>query len=227
MQSCEADPPLAVLELLEDCTPRTACLQMALDEALLASITTPLLRVYRWKDPCLTLGYFERFGPVSAAFPSHEITRRWTGGGTVSHGSDWPYSLLVPASHPFARKAARESYFVIHSALARCLASINPPIHLASSDRTKTSSDCFENPVQHDLLQQGQKIAGAGQRRTQSGLLHQGSVQLDASQHPSAQTLASHLAAGVRPFAIRNETLHQAEQICRARYGNAAWITKF
>ena len=40
---------------------------------------------------------------------------------------------------------------------------------------------CFEKPVAWDLLgENGEKIAGAGQRRSRYGVLHQGSVQAPA-----------------------------------------------
>ena len=36
---------------------------------------------------------------------------------------------------------------------------------------------CFVEPAKYDVILEGQKIAGAGQRRTRSGLLHQGTLQ--------------------------------------------------
>jgi len=37
--------------------------------------------------------------------------------------------------------------------------------------------DVFANPVVADVIESGRKIAGAAQRRTRGGLLHQGSIQ--------------------------------------------------
>src|SRR2546423_1117404 len=45
-----------------------------------------------------------------------------------------------------------------------------------ATDR-RYSDNCFANPVRADVLLDGRKIAGAAQRRTTRGLLHQGSIQ--------------------------------------------------
>jgi lipoate-protein ligase A len=223
-----SEPPLKLewIGLLEDFEPRPAALQMAVDEVLLRTISAPLLRVYRWAAPCITLGYFEPYALAAQSSGGREVTRRWTGGGSVEHGTDWPYSILIPATHPFAHEPAIGSYHRIHSALAACLNTLTPPATLAASSSEKISSACFENPVRHDLVQDGRKIAGAGQKRTRFGLLHQGSVQLDPQHHPEAMSFARGLAERVGVFPLPPGLTEHAWALCRTRYADPNWIAK-
>jgi lipoate-protein ligase A len=68
---------------------------------------------------------------------------------------------------------------MIHEALAAALSECGFACHLSAGEEGNHASDCFQNPVRRDLVAaNGKKIAGAGQRRTQCGLLHQGSLAL-------------------------------------------------
>jgi lipoate-protein ligase A len=212
------------LLLVNDPFPRDAGVQMAIDQILLTETTLPILRVYRWEKPCVTMGYFEHFENARCDYPGFEITRRWTGGGSVQHGSDWPYSLIIPKACSFTTIRPLESYARLHAALARVLATTKSGIALASTDSPKLSSACFDNPVQFDILRDGQKIAGAGQRRSKLGLLHQGSLQLPPLLHPEAQVFAKALAQSVSPLETSSETLRLAEQVAQERYNNPAWL---
>lgn len=212
------------LLLLDDPVPRAAALQMAIDQLLLRHATLPILHTYQWKHQCVTIGYFELWESAALTFPNLEITRRWTGGGAVEHGEDWPYSLIIPHNHPFATVRPGESYRKIHALLAGLLSLDSPHFSLAAEDSPKLSSACFENPVQHDILIRGEKIAGAGQRRNKLGLLHQGSVQLPRSLHPTPLSLAHNLAQTVAPMSLPPEILQEAEQLAAERYMNPAWV---
>ena len=191
-----------LLLLLEDREPREASLQMAVDRALLESTDLPILRVYRWAQPCVTIGYFESLPDTEVLYPGLPVVKRWTGGGTVVHGSDAPYSLIVPRSESFATVRPAESYRLIHGALASALRGAFPEVETARKAAPKCSSACFENPVVDDLLVKACKIAGAGQRRSRAGLLHQGSIQAGSTDFPQAQHFASLIAAVVRPIPL-------------------------
>ncbi|MEI6713144.1 MAG: hypothetical protein WCO60_05290 [Verrucomicrobiota bacterium] len=212
------------LLLIEDYSPHAAGIQMAIDQALLEQTSGPILRIYRWATPCVTIGYFERLQTAQEDFPGLEITRRWTGGGSVAHGSDWPYSLIIPRSHVFSKIRPAESYQIIHTALAAVLATPLKNVELATRDSSKVSAACFENPVQFDILRSGEKIAGAGQRRSRVGLLHQGSLQLHPESHPQAKDFANTLADFIEPIGLSAEILHAAKEIADARYNNPHWL---
>ena len=217
------EPIFEVLAFLEDSVPRGAALQMALDQALLEVTDIPVLRVYQWDAPCVTIGYFESVAAAIAAHPGLPVVRRWTGGGLVVHGKDAPYSLIVPQSEPFAAVRAASAYRVLHGNLAEALRRRLPDIALAAESAPKQSAACFENPVSDDLLCGGNKIGGAGQRRTRQGLLHQGSLQLQGAPFEEARRFADLLAFRVQHVPLSPETLLQAKRLAESRYALPAW----
>jgi len=174
---------------------------MAVDEWLLANHTgKPILRFYDWSTPTVSFGYFEKLADVSALFPLSlgvSYVRRLTGGGIVDHRHDQTYSLIIPRSHPLAMARAADSYCHIHKALSAFLEgslTYSNPIHAGKRSTNRSSRACFQNPVEHDVLDSvGEKIAGAGQRRTKLGMLHQGSViTLKNIKHGFDYLLAKH-----------------------------------
>ncbi|MGA3171513.1 MAG: hypothetical protein ABSE62_10915 [Chthoniobacteraceae bacterium] len=193
---------------------------MAIDEALLAAIDRPVLRVYRWARPAVSFGYFERWEPVRAAHPDREPVRRWTGGGVVLHGEDLTYSVLVPR----AGGVPADSYASVHGALCAALSDAGIPACAASSSAPRISQSCFENPVLHDVMASGKKVAGAAQRRTRLGLLHQGSIQGQDLCLPYAfgAAFAAHLAATVHLHSF--DVTAAAAKLAREKYAAAAWL---
>lgn len=95
---------------------------MAVDQALLELGQQPVLRLYQWNEPTLTLGYFQpsqarEQHQASAACP---LLRRSTGGGAIVHDQELTYSLIVPPHaihHP-----STALYDVVHQAVADRLA---------------------------------------------------------------------------------------------------------
>jgi lipoate-protein ligase A len=217
------EPIFEVLAFLEDAVPRGAALQMALDQSLLELTDIPVLRVYRWEAPCVTIGYFESLVAAIAAYPGLPVVRRWTGGGLVVHGKDAPYSLIVPQREPFTAVRAASAYRLLHGTLAEALRRRLPDIALAAENAPKQSTACFENPVSDDLLCGGTKIGGAGQRRTRQGLLHQGSLQLEGAPFEEARHFAELLAARVQHMSLSTETLLHAKRVAEGRYELPAW----
>src|SRR5687767_6632729 len=101
------------LDLIIERERHSAALNMAIDEALLRALRGPLLRIYQWSRPSVSFGYFERFEPVRALFPDHDLVRRWTGGGMVEHAGDFTYSLMVPSGNLGRELRTPDSYQTI------------------------------------------------------------------------------------------------------------------
>ena len=229
--------PFARLGLIDDLTPRGGALNMAIDETLLGGLgDDPLLRIYRWVRPAVSMGYFDPVEPVADRWPGYELVRRWTGGGIVEHGSDLTFSLLVPRALPLATLPAAESYRFIHLAVATALGLVGGPMPTLQDAALKpaavSSRACFENPVTHDLLATGRKIGGGAQRRTRRGLLHQASIQSgDGSQPPwvvtLAQTLPDVLGLVVGKRCLASTELSAAGSLAAAKYGTLAWLQRF
>lgn len=212
-----------------DEAPRGGPANMALDESLLAVADVPVLRVYRWDGPWISFGCFGRHAAARSGFPGRPLVRRWTGGGLVDHACDWTYSLVLPAGDPLAALGTAASYRLIHKALAAALAACGMAARLADAPLPGRGGHCFRAPVQADVVDAaGRKIAGAAQRRTRDGLLHQGSVQgIDV---PGSLAIAFAAALHPRPAALdpaHAETAHRiAARLVREKYGAAAWLER-
>ncbi len=212
------------LEVFDDVEPRSAAMNMAIDEALLQTASRPTLRFYRWARPALSFGYFGSFSDVADEESDRELVRRWTGGGIVLHGQDVTYSVILPhaASCP---APPRVIYSQIHGAIRAAL-----PRHmdaaLATHAAPKISEACFGNAVEADVLVDGRKIAGAAQRRTRAGLLHQGSIQHDALPPDFRDTFAAALCASLRHASFHDELLQKAQGIAERKYATAEWLRR-
>lgn len=226
------------LDVWDDPTPHDAAFNMAADEALLDGLAeTALLRIYRWRGPAVSFGYFDPVNPVRAAYPGWDLVRRWTGGGVVEHGDDFTYSLLVPRTDGLTALRAEESYRLLHGIVAAAIAAAAPalpPLSAHALDEAtarEPARACFVNAVRHDLLLDGHKIAGAAQRRTRRGWLHQGSVQLpgDTSEvyERLRRTLPAALAVETQARSIRAGEEAAARRLAKEKYGTDAWLQRF
>src|SRR5207247_8977951 len=131
------------LEVYHDDIPRSAALNMAVDEALLETAASPSLRFYRWRGPALSFGYFGSFADVAGQRSDREIVRRWTGGGIVPHGDDLTYSVIIPASHPFFARSSLAIYSALHDAIREALKKSGIEATLAKSVSPRVSDACF------------------------------------------------------------------------------------
>jgi lipoate-protein ligase A len=213
---------------LDDRKPHDAALNMAIDEELLRNASKPLLRIYLWDKPAVSFGYFGRLSEVRAEWPGRELVRRWTGGGIVPHGADLTYTLIVPKEYRFGNQRALESYAVIHELIAGMISTrVGAPIALAPAAAPKISGACFENPAQHDIMLGADKVAGAAQRRTQSGLLHQGSIQLADLPPTFGHELASAMAPTVTACELDADLAERAASLAESKYRTDAWMARF
>lgn len=205
---------------------------MAVDEWLLQQAKEPVLRIYDWSGEWISFGYFDSLANAQSSFqgPELQYVRRWTGGGVVDHRCDWTYTLILPRGEPLAETRGAESYARIHHALANALMREELHSTVLHADSGNGAAACFQNPVKFDLADPcGQKLAGAGQRRTKWGLLHQGSV-AHAARSPEksalrAQRLASALATKTHSY---QPQLHHEAILTLAtnRYMSLDWIRK-
>ena len=224
----------ADLTVCHDENPHAAAMKMAIDEALLESATIPTIRFYRWHSPALSFGYFGRFSDVAIYAVERALVRRWTGGGIVLHGDDLTYSVMIPASDPAFKESSIWIYEKIHRALADALNGVGERAVLAASarcaDRTSqrgvATSNCFTNPVRADVMMDGQKIAGAAQRRTRRGLLQQGSIQGFLMKTDLAQKFLQALSASCHEFEITEEIFQRAGELAQQKYGTDSWLRR-
>ncbi len=207
---------------------RAGAAQMAVDELLFHSVgDTPVLRVYRWPPRSASFGYASRWDTVCPNFPegTTEAVRRWTGGGAVRHGDDLTYTLVLPQG-AVAGLGGRSLgvYARAHLALADALVEAGVAARLATDGTGLPGLPCFVQPARHDVLVGTRKLAGAGQRRTRSGILHQGSLRGEAAFIEVVLGMAARLGECLVPFPAT--AIPDAEAISRLaaeRYANPAW----
>ena len=214
------------LHVYDDREPRSAALNMALDEALLETSTSPTLRSYRWKSPALSFGYFGSYADVADQSGAREIVRRWTGGGVVPHGNDLTYSVIIPASHPFFARSSLAIYSDLHDAIREALKQNGIKATLANSVSPKISENCFANAVRADVMSEGRKIAGAAHRRSRTGLLHQGSIQNAKLPGRFIDDFASTLCDRLGRRVLSPELIDRATSIAQAKYGTIEWLMR-
>lgn len=163
---------------------------MEIDRDLLCSLDErPLLRFYGWRAPSITYGHFIKpedlldLNEIQKA--GWEIAKRPTGGGIIFHCWDFTFSFLLPSSHPFFSEHTLNNYAFVHNILAESLheiAGLDKVSLLQKADVTKDvqrENFCMAQPTVYDLVLQGKKVAGAAQRKTKKGYLHQGSISLE------------------------------------------------
>jgi len=241
------------LEVYQDDPARSAAMNMAIDEALLEMANIPSIRFYRWSSPALSFGYFGRFADVVDYAAQRALVRRWTGGGIVLHGDDLTYSVIIPRNDPVFAGSSMSIYENVHGALCQALRVIVKHADLLAvaavcdrrtiQDRSVHSweitgreinatvtdrhyNDCFANPVRADVLVDGRKVAGAAQRRTRSGLLHQGSIQRVDLGADFARRFAKELAENCSQRRIDSELSDRAKKIAKKKYATQAWLRR-
>jgi lipoate---protein ligase len=175
---------------------RSAEENMRFDAQLLEKAETfsrPVLHFYEWATPSATHGYFthpsELLSLENVQKLSLNLARRPTGGGIVFHIWDMAFSVLVSAHCPeFSRNTLENYAFVNAAVLASIKEFLNPegglstPLSLTPDDFTpwdpNCSHFCMAKPTKYDVMWKGRKVAGAAQRKTRNGFLHQGTIAL-------------------------------------------------
>jgi lipoate-protein ligase A len=222
------------LDVYHDVARRSAAMNMAIDEALLESAAAPSIRFYRWESPALSFGYFGKYADVAEYAGQRALMRRWTGGGTVFHGDDLTYSIIIPAHEVAFSESSTSIYGAIHAALRNALVANGERAELAPTASIFDAGaaiidrgyNCFANPVRADVMLNGRKVAGAAQRRTRRGLLQQGSIQYVDLGNDLSERFAQALSANCREREINRETLHGARELVEHKYGADAWLRK-
>ncbi len=212
---------------------------MAIDEVLLSRGRSAILRFYRWNKPAISFGYFVTFAEACAAAGDRLMVRRWTGGGIVPHGADLTYSIIIPASDPVFMESSKSIYEKVHRALSCALMTEIEkgelvPVAALYQHRNETDStvidrrynDCFASPVHADVMVDGRKVAGAAQRKTRRGLLHQGSIQRENLDGKFRCVFGKLLAKSLITNSIKMDIIRTAEELAIAKYATDAWLRR-
>lgn len=169
--------------------PQSGAWNMAVDEALLEESLqsgTIFLRLYRWSEPTVSLGYFQNEAELrrDSRLAHLPCVRRLSGGGAILHHHEQTYSCSLPPSHRLAQQPYQlyeEIHAVFVSWLTEC--GIQVKARGNNSDQKDEPFLCFLRTAAPDLVVSGHKILGSAQRRRRGAVLQHGSLLLDASEH--------------------------------------------
>jgi len=163
---------------------------MAIDEALLLKASegdvAPVLRLYGFSPPTLSLGRFQRLeGMIDRGkIERNRITlvRRPTGGQAVLHDQELTYAVILSRAHmePFSKRVI---YRFISSLLLEGLRALNIG---GAMNRKRIGSpynpDCFRTPAEYEITgRDGNKLIGSAQILTRSASLQHGSIPFNSS----------------------------------------------
>ncbi len=199
---------------------------MAVDEALLREVREPVLCLYEWSVPAVSLGYFQTAALVPEGRP---FIRRYTGGGLVDHAQDITYTLVLPRAHPWMELSAPESYCLIHKGVRAVLEACGVMSELTPTAFAAESEACFQKPVRFDIVAGTQKLSGAAQRRSREGMLHQGSILLpdpalnNEVRRKFAESFSARLEFALSPSELTPTEASRAAELERDRYDTEAW----
>jgi lipoate-protein ligase A len=145
-----------------------AAWNMALDEAILKSVAEskePVLRLYQWMPPAVTIGYFQAIelevDTKACKERGVDVVRRLTGGGAVYHKEELTYSIIMPENT--VSDNVLESYKEICSCIISALGKLGFKAEFAGIN---------------DILVSGKKISGNAQTRRKGCVLQHGTILL-------------------------------------------------
>lgn len=165
---------------------------MAIDEALLRSfdpaLSLPILRLYGWLRPSLSLGRFQKADEVldlerclNVGVP---VVRRITGGGVIYHADELTYSIVCSPGQIPPASSIKDSFRVLTGFLIDFYRGLGldaeyalnaAPVGVRLGERTDF---CFAGRESFDILIEGCKIGGNAQRRQKNVIFQHGSIPL-------------------------------------------------
>ena len=165
---------------------------MRIDTELLENLdenSQPTLHLYDWKNDSATYGYFvDPFDFLSKeGVEKHklDLARRPTGGGIIFHMWDFAFSLVVPSHSRHFSQNTLDNYAFVNNAVLRAsqeFLETEEKLEIIPDDFTPVDMSCkrfcMAQPTKYDVVLNGRKIAGAAQRKTKQGFLHQGTISL-------------------------------------------------
>ncbi|MBS3903804.1 MAG: hypothetical protein KGZ39_00575 [Simkania sp.] len=165
---------------------------MRIDADLLGQLAErkdPVLHLYDWRGKCATYGCLtnpqQYLDLKQAEREQLQLAKRSTGGGIVFHLWDLAFSVVIPSSSSLFSQNTLTNYSLVNHMVLKAVEtftgkSFKPTLAAEDSGVLDASCKrfCMAQPTQYDVVWNGQKIAGAAQRQTKYGFLHQGTISL-------------------------------------------------
>lgn len=165
---------------------------MAIDEALLRSFnpdaSPPVLRLYGWNPPTLSLGRFQKAAAVldleRCRAEGVAVVRRVTGGGVIFHGEELTYALVCAPEQIPPTTSIKDSFRVLTGFLLAFYHRLGLEAAYAADvapEGTRLGAHtafCFAGQESFDILAHGRKLGGNAQRRRKGVIFQHGSIPL-------------------------------------------------
>ena len=165
---------------------------MAIDEALLRSFdpesSLPVLRLYGWNPPALSLGRFQNAAEVldleRCRADGVAVVRRVTGGGVIYHADELTYSLVCAPYQIPPASSVKDSFRVLTGFLLAFYRTLGLDAAYAvdavpeGTRLGERTAFCFAGRESFDILADGRKIGGNAQRRLKGVIFQHGSIPL-------------------------------------------------
>ena len=165
---------------------------MAKDAKLLEDLAVtqqPILHLYRFEAPSITYGHFITIDQMlkldELKKEKIQLAKRPTGGGIIFHLYDLAFSFLLPSSHPKFSMNTLDNYAYVNQIVKQAIIPFIKDksidfLPLDPKDPTQATHFCMAKPTIYDVMIGDKKIVGAAQRKKNQGLLHQGSIAIQA-----------------------------------------------
>lgn len=185
-----------------------AAWNMAVDELLLGMVdgerTAPILRLYSFDPPAITVGYhqdpFSVLDMRAAGRDKIDVARRFTGGRALLHADELTYSLMARTDRKPFDSPLHDAHRGISRALVRALRSLGVDATISGgrhgSSGPGSSRPCIDSVSRHEVTVGGRKVIASAQRRTRSALLQHGSIFLSSA----SARIAGYILGGSPPL---------------------------
>jgi lipoate-protein ligase A len=186
---------------------------MARDGALLAEVATgsssPALRIYGWRPPCLSLGRHQGTEAADLEFCRRhgiDVVRRPTGGRAVLHHLELTYALAAPLGRGPIPRRLQEAYRLICGALVRFCRRLGIDAELTPGEinlelpSPRSTVPCFEAPAGGEVVVEGRKLIGSAMRSHQSAMIQHGAILLDWDSELQAGAMGLSDDRSLRPL---------------------------
>ena len=203
----------------------SAAMNMAIDEAILAAQkkqANPTLRFYGWAQPAFSFGYFQDIAAEvdveACRADGIELVKRMTGGGTVVHGWELTYTLILPRGD--GEMNISDAYHIIGQSLVNAFQQLGIPAqcYATCTEPAQTVQNiCLTNPAEHDVMSDNKKLAGVSVRRNRNGIMFQGYISLDmpppailarVSKDPAVQEMLREKSTAINTATINTATIN-------------------
>jgi len=155
------------------------CDSFLLNSLLTGVLKNPILRIYSWSEPTISLGLNQKDDEIMAKrISNYPDVKRITGGQAVFHDTELnelTYSVCL-----FYERSVKSLYDEIGKVLLHFLAKYNLKGEFGYSDKNYLSDfNCFSSKTSADIVVNDIKVIGSAQCRKKKYVLQHGSIRLD------------------------------------------------